>query len=158
MCRQLPAPTSLGGGAIRSLLGTAVEGPTSSRYKCPVNKFTCDDEKKPLSDKAARWHAFVKRERPLVKQGLGLTGNAEVLKEVAARYKRHLAVGTPSQPPLLAGPSTDTESEASSEDGLVLALRELSQEEVVLALEAQGVEATPDAERNVALLAQALMA
>ena len=63
VCRQLPAPTSLGGGAIRSLLGTAVEGPTSSRYKCPVNKFTCDDEKKPLSDKAARWHTFVNRRR-----------------------------------------------------------------------------------------------
>ena len=116
-----------------------------------------DEEKKPLSDKAARWHAFAKRERPLVKEGFGLTSNADVLKEVAARYRRHLAVGTPSQPALLLGPSTDTESEASSEDGLLLALRELSQEEVVQALEAQGVEATADAERNVALLARALM-
>lgn len=138
------------------LFGTAAAAASSAPRA--EGKRPRDEEKKPLSDKAARWHAFVKRERPLVKQGLGLTGNADVLKEVAARYKRHLAVGTPSQPPLLAGPSADTESEASSEDGLVLALRELSQEEVVLALEAQGVEATPDAERNVALLAQALMA
>ena len=99
--------------------------PTSSAPRAE-GKRPRDEEKKPLSEKAARWHAFAKRERPLVKEGLGLTGNADVLKEVAARYKRHLAVGTADQPPLLGGPSTDTESE--SEDGLMTALRELSRE------------------------------
>jgi hypothetical protein len=141
-------------GTVEAAAPVDTSSTPQSERKRPRNE---GREKKPLSEKAARWFAFLKSERVLVKQTGLYTGNADVLKEVAARYKRHLAVGTPNQPALLAGPSTDTESEASSEDGLLLALRELSQEEVDQALEAQGVEATPDAERNVALLAQALM-
>ena len=71
---------------------------------------------------------------------------------ISSRYKRHLAVGTSAQPPLLAAPS-DTES---GEDGLVAAIRELSPDDIASALEAQGVEATPDADRNVELLVRSL--
>ena len=67
-----------------------------------------NSKKKPLSEKAARWFAFLKSERVLVKQTGLYTGNADVLKEVAARYKRFRLVGTPDQPLLLAPPS-DTE-------------------------------------------------
>jgi hypothetical protein len=100
-------------------------------------------------------HAFAKRERPLVKQA-GITGKADVLKEVAARYKRFRLVGTPDQPLLLAPPS-DTE-DADAEDGLLAAIRELSPDEVSEALEAQGVAATDDPTRNASLLVDALMA
>ena len=140
-----------------------------------------DEGKKALSNKAARWHAVVKKERPLVKEGLGLTGNADVLKEVAARYKRHLAVGTPNQPPLIVGPSTDTESEAAQPlalpppsqstdaepavasdsedaDGLVDVLKELDETELNAALAAHSMPINGDKEEKARALARVMMA
>jgi hypothetical protein len=109
-------------------------------------------------------HLCEQKEKPLVlvKQGLGLTGNADVRRseggggEVQAPPGRRHA----SQPPLLAGPSADTESEGGVVRGRASShpARAVARGQVVLALEAQGVEATPDTERNVALLAQALTA
>ena len=61
-----------------ALVGSAA---ATSTTPCTQHQRPREDEKKPLSVKAARWHAFAKRERPLVKQA-GITGNAEVLKEV----------------------------------------------------------------------------
>ena len=143
-----------------TVVGSASVTPSTSSTPCTQHKRPREDEKKPLSVKAARWHAFAKRERPLVKQA-GITGNAEVLKEVAARYKRFLVVGTPDQPPLLAGPSTPEGEEGDAdgeEDGLVSALRDLSADEVNEALKTQGVEPGNDPELNIVQLATALMA
>ena len=143
-----------------TVVGSAAVTSSTSSTPCTQHKRPREDEKKPLSVKAARWHAFAKRERPLVKQA-GITGNAEVLKEVAARYKRFLVVGTPDQPPLLAGPSTPEGEEGDAdgeEDGLVSALRDLSADEVSQALKTQGVEPGNDPELNIVQLATALMA
>ena len=151
----------VGSTVAERLFGAAVgSAAATSTTPCTQHKRPREDEKKPLSVKAARWHAFAKRERPLVKQA-GITGNAEVLKEVAARYKRFLVVGTPDQPPLLAGPSTPEGEEGDAdgeEDGLVSALRDLSADEVNEALKTQGVEPGNDPELNIVQLATALMA
>ena len=40
-------------------------------------------DKRPLSESAMRWHAFVRKERPLVKQA-GYTDNVAIVKEVCA--------------------------------------------------------------------------
>ena len=148
----------VGSTVAERLFGAAVGSAAAvSTTPCTQHKRPREDEKKPLSVKAARWHAFAKRERPLVKQA-GITGNAEVLKEVAARYKRFLVVGTPDQPPLLAGPSTQEGEGDGEEDGLVSALRDLSADEVSQALKTQGVEPGNDPELNIVQLATALMA
>ena len=149
----------VGSTVAERLFGAAVgSAAATSTTPCTQHKRPREDEKKPLSVKAARWHAFAKRERPLVKQA-GITGNAEVLKEVAARYKRFLVVGTPDQPPLLAGPSMPAGEEGDGEeDGLVSALRDLSADEVNEALKTQGVEPGSDPELNIVQLATALMA
>ena len=148
----------VGSTVAERLFGAAVgSAAATSTTPCTQHKRPREDEKKPLSVKAARWHAFAKRERPLVKQA-GITGNAEVLKEVAARYKRFLVVGTPDQPPLLAGPSTQEGEGDGEEDGLVSALRDLSADEVNEALKTQGVEPGNDPELNIVQLATALMA
>ena len=136
-------------------VATSVPATPHSERKRPCEKRPREGEKRPLTEKARAWHAFAKRERPLVKQA-GITGKADVLKEVAARYKRFRLVGTPDQPLLLAPPS-DTE-DADAEDGLLAAIRELSPDEVSEALEAQGVAATDDPMRNASLLVDALMA
>lgn len=107
-------------------------------------------EKRPLSAAAAAWHAFARRERELVKQS-GVTDHVQVVKEVAARYKRFKLVGTSQQPPMLAAPDD------KDDDGFVRALAELPEAEIADALAAHGLTPGADADANVAMLARALL-
>ena len=120
---------------------------TSSEDEAPARR-----DKRPLSASAAAWHAFARKERALVKEGLGLTDPVAVIKEVAARYKRAKLVGSSSEPLMLNAPSDETC------EGIKTALRELPHDEIKTALSAHGIEAdVVDLDANIETLARALL-
>ena len=86
----------LGGFLVDRLFSNPSTTPSTSEDEAPARR-----EKRPLSASAAAWHAFARKERALVKEGLGITDRVAVIKEVAARYKGAKLVGGPSQPPML---------------------------------------------------------
>ena len=106
---------------------------------------------------ATAWHAFQRTEKDRVKAA-GFHGRVAIVQEIARRWKLFKQVGT-SNAPLMLGHTSDEASEAESvPDGLVVAIADLSAEELSHALEAQAIEDTGDREANVAALARAMLA
>ena len=134
------------GGFLVDRLFSSPSTPSTSEDEAPARR-----DKRPLSASAAAWHAFARKERALVKEGLGITNRVEVIKEVAARYKRAKLVGSASGPLMLPAPSDE------ACEGIKTALRELPHDEIKTALSAHGMEAVVDIDTNIETLARALL-
>ena len=103
------------------------------------------------------WHAFQRSEKECVKAA-GFHGRVAIVQEIARRWKLFKQVGT-SNAPLMLGHSSDEASEAESvPDGLVVAIADLSPEELSHALHAQGIDDAGDRDANVTALARAMVA
>ena len=106
---------------------------------------------------ATAWQAFQRTEKQRVKDA-GFTGRVDIVKEIARRWKLFKNVGTSNAPLMLEHSSEDTSEVESVPDGLVMALADLSAEELDTALQAHGIEDTGDHETKVANLARAMLA
>jgi hypothetical protein len=134
------------------LFGTDV-GSKRPLYSPPRGSAATASNKRP----ATAWHAFQRTEKDRVKAA-GFHGRVAIVQEIARRWKLFKQVGT-SNAPLMLGHTSDEASEAESvPDGLVVAIADLSAEELSHALEAQAIEDTGDREANVAALARAMLA
>ena len=96
------------------------------------------------------WYAFLKSERENVIAS-GIEGRANVLKEIARRWKIVKTAGT-STAPLLLTNSTE------ANDALILALRDLDEEEIDQAMDAHFLEKTGDKNAKIDRLVCAMMA
>ena len=136
------------------LFGTHV-GPKRPLYSPPrASSAATDNNKRP----ATAWHAFQRAEKERVKAA-GFHGRVAIVQETARRWKLHKQVGTSNAPLMLGHSSDEASSEADSvPDGLVVAIADLSPEELSHALHARGIEDAGDRDANVAALARAMVA
>ena len=161
-CAALDIDTSGDAAALHARLGAALVArlldvpapttppPTPARSPPGAPERRSGGEKRPLSEAAARWHAFARHERPLVLQA-GFTANADVIKEISRRFKLAKRVGTAAQPPMLEAPSEG--DSASDSSGVVALLDDVGDGEIASALAAHGLEPTSDADADRAALA-----
>ena len=135
------------------LFGTHV-GSKRPLYSPPRGSAATASNKRP----ATAWHAFQRTEKDRVKAA-GFHGRVAIVQEIARRWKLFKQVDTSNAPLMLGHSSDEASSEADSvPDGLVVAIADLSPEELSHALQAQGIEDAGDRDANVAALARAMLA
>jgi hypothetical protein len=107
----------------------------------------------------SEWVAFMKRERPNVLNS-GFTARAEVIREIARRWRIFKTVGTSDAPLALPAPSSDdSESDSTATpDGLLDALRDLDGAELNASLLAHGIPLQGDHEDKIKALAAVMLA
>ena len=122
------------------------------------------NKKRKTTRGAGGWYAFMKSEKANVLAS-GFTSRADVLKELARRWKLAKLVGTSAQPLALPPPSqssTDAEpavaSDSEDADGLVDALKELDEAELNAAMAAHSMPVNGDHEEKARALARVMMA
>lgn len=105
----------------------------------------------------SEWHAFMKSEREKVVAS-GHTGRADILREIARRWKLVKQRDVGNAPAALPPPSpASSSSDESVPDGLLQAIRELPVEEIAASLAAHGMAIEEDFEANVTTLARTMM-
>jgi hypothetical protein len=105
----------------------------------------------------SEWFAFMKSEREKVLAS-GYAGRADILREIARRWKLVKQRDVGNAPAALPPPSpAGSSSDESVPDGLLQAIRELPAEEIAASLEAHGMAVEEDFEANVTTLALTMM-